>query len=139
MQSIPIVDFSPFASTTNTDARIRQQRSKQLHEAVRFNGCVGFVGHGVSSELLQQAFAVSKQLFDLPYADKMKAPHPGKERGAVKMARETDDEDLKQQYMSTADYKESYEIGSEENLVGYNIWLPEDTLPSFRDFTTRFF
>jgi isopenicillin N synthase-like dioxygenase len=147
---IPVVDLSSFASTT-TDASLRQQKAKELHEAVRVNGCVGLTGHGVSDELLQQAFAVSKQLFDLPYAEKMKAPHPdghtphrgysgtGKERGAVKTALETENEDLKQQYTSTADYKESFEIGSEENRVQYNIWLPEETLPGFRDFTTRFF
>jgi isopenicillin N synthase-like dioxygenase len=147
---IPIVDLSPFASTT-TDGNIRQQRAKELDDALRVNGCVGLSGHGVSNELLQQAFTMSKQLFDLPYAEKMKAPHPnahtphrgysgtGKERAAVKTAGEVDDEDLKQQYTSTADYKESYEIGSEDNLVQYNIWLPEDTLPGFRDFTTRFF
>jgi isopenicillin N synthase-like dioxygenase len=153
---IPIVDLSPFASTTagaNTaaDASLRKQRAKELHEAVRVNGCVGLAGHGVSDELLQQAFAVSNQLFALPYADKMKAPHPnghtphrgysgtGKERGAVKTACEIDDDDLKQQYTSIADYKESYEIGSEENRVQYNIWLPEHTLPGFRHFSTRFF
>jgi isopenicillin N synthase-like dioxygenase len=149
---IPIVDLSPYASTnTSGDASLRQQRAKELHDAVRVNGCVGITGHGISSELLRQAFAVSTQLFGLPYADKMKAPHPnghtphrgysgtGRERGAVKTAKETDDEDLKQQYTSTADYKESYEIGSEENDVQYNIWLPEDMLPGFRDFTTGFF
>ena len=147
---IPLVDLSPFASTA-ANASLRQQRAKELHEAVRVNGCVGLAGHGISSELLQQAFAVSTQLFSLSYADKMKAPHPnghtphrgysgtGKERGAVKTASETNDEKLKQQYTSTADYKESYEIGSDENRVQYNIWLPEDTLPGFRDFTTRFF
>jgi isopenicillin N synthase-like dioxygenase len=146
---IPIVDLSPFASTA--DDSLRQQRAQELHEAVRINGCVGLSGHGVSDALLQQAFAVSKQLFDLPYADKMKAPHPnghtphrgysgtGKERGAVKTAQETDDADLQQQYTSTADFKESYEVGSEDNKVQYNIWLPEATLPGFRDFSTRFF
>ena len=153
---IPIVDLSPFSSSSDiaadaNDRNIRQQRAKELHEAVRINGCVALSGHGVSSELLQQAFAVSNQLFSLPYTDKMKAPHPnghtphrgysgtGKERGAVKTALETENEDLKKQYTSTADYKESYEIGSEENRVQYNIWLPEDTLPGFRDFTIRFF
>lgn len=149
---IPIVDLSPFDSTNApVDASFRQQRAKELHEAVRVNGYVGLTGYGFSPELLQQAFDVSAQLFRLPYADKMKAPHPdghtphrgysgtGKERGAVKTANETDDEDLKQQYASTADYKESYEIGSEENRVQYNIWLPEDTLPGFRHFIIGLF
>ncbi|PVH90423.1 putative leucoanthocyanidin dioxygenase, partial [Periconia macrospinosa] len=149
---IPIVDIAPFANTTNTDSnRIRQQRAEELHDALRVNGCVGLAGHGVSSELLEQAFAMANRLFNLPYADKMKAPHPNghtphrgysgtnKERGAVKTAQETKDGDLQQQYTSTADYKESYEIGSEQNRVQYNIWLPENILPGFRDLTTRLF
>lgn len=35
--------------------------------------------------------------------------------------------------------KESYEVGSEENKIQYNIWLPEHVLPGFRQFTTEFF
>jgi hypothetical protein len=52
MPSIPIVDLSPFSNTTNIDASIRQQRAKELHDAVRVNGCVRLARHGVSSELL---------------------------------------------------------------------------------------
>lgn len=81
----------------------------------------------------------------------MKAPHPnshtphrnysgtGRERGAIKTALETEDADLKQQFTFTSDCKESYEIGSEENVVQYNIWLPEDTLLGFRSFAIHFF
>ena len=35
--------------------------------------------------------------------------------------------------------QESYEIGSDENREHYNIWLPEQVLPGFREFTTLFY
>ena len=35
--------------------------------------------------------------------------------------------------------KESYDIGSEENKVDYNIWLPEAILPGFREYETELF
>ena len=35
--------------------------------------------------------------------------------------------------------QETYEIGSEENKINYNIWLPEEVLPGFRPFMTEFY
>jgi isopenicillin N synthase-like dioxygenase len=35
--------------------------------------------------------------------------------------------------------QESYEVGSDENEIQYNIWLPEEVFPGFRDFTTKFY
>jgi isopenicillin N synthase-like dioxygenase len=35
--------------------------------------------------------------------------------------------------------QESYEIGSEENDEQPNVWLPEEVLPGFRNFTTEFY
>ncbi|KAI9743737.1 MAG: hypothetical protein M1835_002866, partial [Candelina submexicana] len=37
------------------------------------------------------------------------------------------------------DCKESYEIGSEDDPEQTNVWLPEDTLPGFRSFTTELY
>lgn len=37
------------------------------------------------------------------------------------------------------DFKESYEIGSEENPAQPNVWLPEEVLPGFRAFMTTFY
>ncbi|MCJ1299582.1 hypothetical protein MMC08_002374 [Hypocenomyce scalaris] len=39
------------------------------------------------------------------------------------------------------DYKESYEseVRSQDNPSQPNIWVPEETLPGFRDFMTRFY
>jgi isopenicillin N synthase-like dioxygenase len=35
--------------------------------------------------------------------------------------------------------QESYDIGSDENITQPNQWLPEDSLPGFRDFMCRFY
>ena len=35
--------------------------------------------------------------------------------------------------------QETYEIGSDENLEQYNIWLPEDVLPGFRSFSLELY
>ncbi|OCL06357.1 putative leucoanthocyanidin dioxygenase [Glonium stellatum] len=146
---VPVVDLSPF--TSGGDFESRRRAAIDLAEKGQINGCVGITGHGVTSERLKEAFAVTKKLFDLPYEEKMKAPHPdsttphrgysgtGREKGAAKTALETTDEAQKDAYSKTTDYKESYEIGSEENSVQYNIWLPEEVFPGFRHFTTQFF
>ena len=35
--------------------------------------------------------------------------------------------------------QESYEIGSEENDEQPNVWLPEETLPGYKEFMTKFY
>ncbi|CAF9932147.1 hypothetical protein IMSHALPRED_008813 [Imshaugia aleurites] len=92
-------------------------------------------------------------LYSLSHDEKMKAPHPdgpvphrgyshpGLEKVYSKAevdsrdAVETDGDSLRQ----IQDFKESYEIGSEENSAQQNIWLPEDVLPGFRSFMTKFY
>ncbi|KAF2686896.1 putative leucoanthocyanidin dioxygenase [Lentithecium fluviatile CBS 122367] len=146
---IPVVDISPFIGGGQLDTR--QRVAQQLAELGRVNGCLGISGHGLSPALLEEAFRVTKQLFDLPYEKKMKAPHPngpvphrgysgtGRENPAKKTALEATEDAQKDEYSKIVDFKESYEIGSDENAVHYNIWLPDDVLPGFRRATTKLF
>ncbi|TGO50629.1 hypothetical protein BCON_0179g00090 [Botryotinia convoluta] len=81
----------------------------------------------------------------------MKAPHPdglvphrgysgmGREKGAAKTASEIDNELEEEEYFTAPDYKGGYEIGSGDNRVQHNIWLPEEVLPGFRKDTTDLF
>jgi isopenicillin N synthase-like dioxygenase len=113
--SIPIVDLSPF--TSGGDLESRRRAAKDLAEKGHINGSVGISGHGVSSDSLKAAFALVKKLFELPYEDKMKAPHPdavvphrgysgmGREKGAAKTATETDNSAEKDEYLNASDYK----------------------------------
>ncbi|KAF2640373.1 putative leucoanthocyanidin dioxygenase [Massarina eburnea CBS 473.64] len=146
---IPIVDISSFISGSPLEAR--QRTARQLAESGSVNGYLGISGHGLSSQSLEEVFQVTKKLFDLPYEEKMKAPHPdspvphrgysgtGREKVARKTALEASEAEQKDEYSKTTDFKESFDIGSGENAVQYNIWLPEDAFPGFRRITTRIF
>ena len=72
--SIPTVDLSPF--TRDGDSTSRKRAAKDIVQACHDLGFVNITGHGVPAELLEEAFAWTKKLFDLPMNDKMKAPHP---------------------------------------------------------------
>lgn len=72
--NIPVIDFARWTSSTSTTEQV-----KLAQELVR--GCqeVGFVyviNHGIPEKRLQNAFEVSRKLFELSHNDKMKAPHP---------------------------------------------------------------
>lgn len=62
--------------------------------------------------------------------------HPGLEKVSQYM---DGDESIGESLRAVTDMKESYEIGSEENPLQPNVWLPEDVLPGFRSFTTEFY
>ncbi|KAF2198624.1 putative leucoanthocyanidin dioxygenase, partial [Delitschia confertaspora ATCC 74209] len=146
---IPIIDLSPFTSFASLSSR--KLAAKDLASTLHLNGSVGITGHGFPASMLQEIFDIAKKLFDLPYEDKMRAPHPsgptphrgysgpGKEMTGRKTALETNDVSKTEEILRAADYKESYEIGSSENKTQYNILLPEDVFPGFREKTTRLF
>ncbi|KXT16966.1 hypothetical protein AC579_7395 [Pseudocercospora musae] len=143
---IPIIDFSAWYNATTPSAKL--QVARDLISACQDPGFVYIKNHGVSQDLLDQAFATAKHLFDLPMESKMLAPHPdgpdvhrGYSRpGLEKVTQYMDgDEKVGEQLRSVGDVKESYEIGSEECPNQYNVWLPEEIYPGFREFTTKFF
>lgn len=72
--SIPIIDFSKWTSSTSKQERI--SAAKELADACHNVGFVSIINHGVSPELLEEAFGWSKRLFDLKTEEKMLAPHP---------------------------------------------------------------
>ena len=114
--SVPTLDLSPFIHS-GTDLEQRQKTARELAEYCHRNGCIGITGHGVSVELLERAFDMSKRLFDLSLEDKMKAPHPegmtphrgysgfGREQGGAKGALDTNKRGLKEEVLRSADYK----------------------------------
>ncbi|KAK4542266.1 hypothetical protein LTR36_006919 [Oleoguttula mirabilis] len=144
--TIPVIDFSRWNASTSKAERLAV--AKELTDACRRVGFVYIINHGLSQELLDEAFDTSKRLFDLSLEEKMQAPHPdGPEvhrgysyPGLEKVSQYMDgDEHVGEQLRQVGDCKESYEVGSEENAQQPNVWLPESTLPGFKDFTTRFY
>lgn len=149
MTSLPVIDFSRWLKGSPDD---KKQLAHDLAEACRREGFIYVVNHGVSDDLLDEAFSWSKKLFDLPEDKKMLAPHPpgpdvhrgyswpGLEKVSQYVHQDgadSDDEDA--QLRQVQDCKESYEIGSETFADQPNQWLPEEVLPGFREFMTSFY
>ena len=146
---IPTVDLSSFTGDSNSSAR--RAAAKELARCCRPNGCVGIVGHGVPHELLVKAFEMSKKLFNLPMEDKMKAPHPkarvphrgysapGREKALSREEILTNSDAANKAKRQIVDVHETYEVGDESNPIHGNIWLPDDVLPGFREFSTKLF
>ncbi|KIW90262.1 uncharacterized protein Z519_08906 [Cladophialophora bantiana CBS 173.52] len=142
--AIPIIDLEPVRSGTPEEAR---QTGKLVYEAFRDVGFAYIKNHGLPQELLDQAFEWSSKFFALPQADKDKAPHPPYgwwHRGYSGIGREkvvqmVFDQDSIDQLRKCPDFKESFELGREDDERTPNIWFPEDVLPGFRQFMTAFF
>ncbi|ESZ99278.1 hypothetical protein SBOR_0319 [Sclerotinia borealis F-4128] len=143
---IPIIDFSPFLHPTTPTSRL--QTAKALVDACRQVGFVYIINHDIPSSLLDEAFAITKRLFDLSHEEKMQAEHPPGptvHRGYSYPGLEkvyqviSDDAALGEQLRGVRDVKESYEIGSEQNPSQPNIWLPDSTLPHFHPFMQSFY
>ncbi|KAK7704123.1 hypothetical protein SLS64_008681 [Diaporthe eres] len=147
--SLPVIDFSRWLTGSPEE---KKAVAKDLAEACRGVGFVYIINHGVTPELLDEAFSWSKKLFDLPEEKKMLAPHPpgpnvhrgyswpGLEKVSQYIHKDdadSDDEDA--ELRKVQDCKESYEIGSETFAQQPNQWLPEEVLPGFREFMTGFY
>lgn len=72
---VPTVNISAFTTESATYAQ-RTDAAKALVEALHSFGFTKVIGHGLSKEEIDEALDWAKRLFDLPYEDKMKAPHP---------------------------------------------------------------
>ncbi|KAK5634410.1 hypothetical protein RRF57_010124 [Xylaria bambusicola] len=70
---IPVVDLRLWSDGSPAD---RKCVASELTEACRRVGFVYVRNHGVSDDLLAEAFTWAKKLFDLPREMKMLAPHP---------------------------------------------------------------
>ena len=71
---IPIIDFAKWNPSSTASERFAI--AKSLADVCHSVGFVFIVNHGVSPDLLEEAFSWSKRLFDLKTEEKMLAPHP---------------------------------------------------------------
>ncbi|KAI0482649.1 Clavaminate synthase-like protein [Xylariaceae sp. FL0804] len=150
--NVATIDITPFIDTRSSRDE-RTKTGKDLVEALHGLGFVKITGHGVSKQEVDEAFSWVKTLFDLPYEEKMQAPHPagpmphrgysgiGKEKvySQADVGQRDGIGDVGQALRKISDFKESYEIGSEQDPVQTNIWLPDDTLPGFRGYMNRLY
>ncbi|KAI1171828.1 oxidoreductase-like protein [Nemania sp. FL0916] len=154
-RAIPTVDLSPFLDSAVPPPQNHDQlqAGRSLVQALHYLGFVEVIGHGISQGEIDEALTWTKKLFALPYAEKMKAPHPpgpiphrgysgiGKEKVYSRDDVKThgNEIDVGQSLRKISDFKESYEIGSEIDPVQQNIWLPDDVLPDFRSYMTTLY
>ena len=75
-KTIPTVDLSSFANLSDNKTEERKKASKALYDASNELGFAYIKGHGLPPRLLENAFNISRKFFDLPEAEKLKAPHP---------------------------------------------------------------
>ncbi|KAL9105846.1 MAG: hypothetical protein Q9227_009054 [Pyrenula ochraceoflavens] len=149
MGIIPTADISAFIGCS--DAEQRQAAAKALTDAVRVHGCAAITGHGIHEDALQDAFAMMRRLFDLPVPEKMKAPHPDSaipHRGYLAKTVEksgklgivhSKSESEKAFLDNALDWKETYDIGHEDNDTQKNRWLPDEVFPGFRPYMVQLF
>jgi isopenicillin N synthase-like dioxygenase len=71
---LPVIDFVKWGSRSTPEERL--STAKKLADACHNFGFVFIINHGVSPELLEEAFGWSRRLFDLKIQEKMFAPHP---------------------------------------------------------------
>ncbi|ODM22704.1 hypothetical protein SI65_00293 [Aspergillus cristatus] len=133
--NIPVVDFSPWKDPQDRIGRLRV--AQEIVDAFKNVGFVYLVNHSLPEPVLDEAFDWTKRFFSLPEEDKMKAPHP--EGWAVYRGYSWPGLEKISHMKQVPDVKEMYDMGSETNPHQPNQWLPEDTLPGFRDFMNQFY
>ncbi|KAI1798928.1 Clavaminate synthase-like protein [Daldinia bambusicola] len=145
--TIPVIDFSAWSRGLIED---KKRIGREVTDACRRVGFVYIINHGMPSDILEEAFGLSKRLFDLSPEEKMLAPHPpgptvhrgyswpGLEKVSQDIINDGDKE-KEAENRKISDFKESYEIGSEDSKTQPNIWLPPEVLSGFREFTTQFY
>ena len=71
---IPVIDFKPWVGIATREDRLKV--AIELVEGCHNTGFVYITNHGISPELLSEAFAWNKKFFDLDEEKKAQAAHP---------------------------------------------------------------
>ncbi len=145
--SVPLIDLGPFRTGNKQEQDVV---AAAVHRAFVDVGFVYLTNHGVSQELLDEAFVWSKKFFDLPLATKMTAPHPpgpsihrgysfpGLEKVSQVLHGQKESQDVSQ-LRQIMDFKESFEVGSEKNVDQPNVILNDANLPGFHAFMQKLY
>ena len=73
LKAVPIIDLAPYLEGT---AKGKAKVAAEVGRACTDIGFLSIVGHGVPNELIEKCYAVSKEFFDLPSAEKRKCDRP---------------------------------------------------------------
>ncbi|OHE97211.1 hypothetical protein CORC01_07465 [Colletotrichum orchidophilum] len=144
--NIPLIDLGALIED-NANPEAALKAGNNLVEAFRVSGFAHVKNHGIPEKTIESAFQWSEKFFSLPQSEKDKAPHPREgwwHRGYSGIGREkvsqmVFDAEQISELRKIPDFKESYEIGREDNDHLPNIWVPETSLPGFRSFFNNFY
>jgi len=118
--SIPVIDI---AALVSGDEGERARLAAEIGAACRGIGFFAITGHGVPQALIDDAFAASHELFDLPLATRreMAIERLGHNRGYVGLGAERLND------TAPADHKEAFNlIWTDERTRPPNAWPPID-------------
>lgn len=125
LQTIPVIDLSDFHSES---AEVRERCVQAIGRGLHKIGFISIIHHGVSGELIEDAYAKAEEFFLQPLALKQKYENllPGDPRGFSSMGREhvrgVKAPDLKE-FWHTG--RETLENGEEQALYPSNPWPSE--------------
>jgi isopenicillin N synthase-like dioxygenase len=74
VQTVPIIDVAPFLAGEPVGT---QEVIRQVGQACASIGFLVLTGHGIPLDLQERVFAVSREFFDLPEAEKLRSKVPG--------------------------------------------------------------
>src|SRR6266498_1074816 len=113
LSAIPSINIAPFISGETTD---KHHVATEIGNACEQIGFFTITGHGVPVELINRAYSVAEQFFDLPLAAKMQA-HTGSGCGYIPLQAESLAATLG--VVTPGDIKETFNISSR---LAQNAW-----------------
>ncbi|GAA5902901.1 hypothetical protein JCM6882_009156 [Rhodosporidiobolus microsporus] len=146
---VPVIDFSRYL---NGDEEDKKETAQELLKACKEVGflMLSNIDAVMTKEKVGEAFAKTKEFFDLPFEvkDKMEWECPESNRGYVRQGRErvtqaTSAEEIAKLRAQAPDYKETMEIGKDYKEGDFdspfkNRW-PDAEFPEFKPFMNDFF
>jgi len=81
---VPVIDLTPYREGTPEG---KAAVAEQIGQACRDIGFLVVSGHGIPENLIRKTYDVSKEFFELPHAEKMKADRPAPDQVRVQRRR----------------------------------------------------
>ena len=125
---VPVIDLTPYRQGTPAG---KAAVAEQIDQACRDIGFLVVSGHGVPEDLIRKTYDVSKEFFELPHAEKVKAdrPAPDQVRGYSAVGGEGLSYSLDEP--TPPDIKESLSIGPVDVPAGDPYFTSEEAGPHF--------
>ncbi|KAH9977704.1 hypothetical protein BGW80DRAFT_1283814 [Lactifluus volemus] len=141
---IPLIDLSKYRFANSISEK--RQVANQVVNGFKEVGFIYLHGHGIPSNIVNDAFKKSADFFRLPSSvkDQLAWYDPRANRGYVKIGRErvtqsSDAAEIAELRSKAPDTKETMEIGRDWDKTWKNRWPQEDDAPGFRQTMLSFF